>query len=70
MLNNSGYGGGGGVMNFNNDTSLTFKEFLGKVNKLSNKGWSYNLRLLKMDQYSLTYYKNVPSDFDGRYFIS
>jgi len=42
------------------------KEVLGKVNKLSNKGWSYHFRLLRMDQNSLTYYKSVPSDFDGK----
>ena len=41
------------------------KVLLAKMNKLSNKGWSYHLRLLKMDQHALTYYRNVPKDFDG-----
>jgi hypothetical protein len=41
------------------------RPILAKMNKLSNKGWSFHLRLLKMDQHALTYYRNVPKDFDG-----
>lgn len=41
------------------------KTLFGKMNKLSNKGWTYHLRLVKMDQNSISYYRNVPKDFDG-----
>lgn len=34
------------------------------MNKLSNKGWSYHLRLLKMDEHAITYFRNVPKDYD------
>ena len=42
------------------------KTLLAKMNKLSNKGWSYHLRLLRMDQHALTYFRNVPKDYDGK----
>ena len=38
---------------------------LGKVNKLSNLGWGYNQRILKMDSFALSYYKTIPKDYDG-----
>ncbi len=41
------------------------KPLLGKVNKLSNKGWNFHFRLLKMDNYALSYFKSVPKDFNG-----
>lgn len=46
------------------------KTLFGKMNKLSNKGWSYHLRLVKMDQHSISYYRNVPKDFDGNHNIN
>ncbi len=46
------------------------KTLLAKMNKLSNKGWSYHLRLLKLDSQALSYYRNVPKDFDGNTYYS
>ena len=41
--------GGTGLGTQNNTIDLNRKFLIGKINKLSNKGWSYHLRLLKMD---------------------
>jgi hypothetical protein len=38
---------------------------MGRVQKLSNIGWSFHPRLLYMDGYSIAYYKNVPKEFNG-----
>jgi hypothetical protein len=43
------------------------KPMLTKMNKLSTKGWSYHLRLLKLDEHALAYYRNVPKDYDGTF---
>jgi len=42
-----------------------FNKRLGKVQKLSNKGFSFNFRILRIYESSLAYYKSVPKDYNG-----
>lgn len=65
-FNNQGVGG---YSNMTVDNLAMTRPLLGKVNKLSNKGWNYHFRLLKMDAVALTYFKTVPKDFDGKHNI-
>lgn len=39
---------------------------LGRVTKLGDWKWSQNDRLLKLDQDSLSYYKQIPKDFNAK----
>ena len=43
------------------------RSMLTKMNKLSNKGWSYHSRLLRLDQHAISYFRNIPKDYDGKY---
>lgn len=42
------------------------RNLLFKMEKLSNKGWSYHKRLVKLDANSICYFRAVPKDFVGR----
>ena len=39
--------------------------YIGVVQKLSNWGYRYNKRLLKIDSNTLSYYRDVPKNFTG-----
>jgi len=34
-----------------------------KMEKLSNKGWSYHPRLIRVDEHSIAYFSKIPKDY-------
>jgi len=36
-----------------------------KMEKLSNKGWSYHPRLIRVDEHSISYFSKIPKDYTG-----
>jgi hypothetical protein len=36
-----------------------------KMEKLSNKGWSYHPRLIRVDEHSIAYFSKIPKDYTG-----
>ena len=37
-----------------------------KMEKLSNKGWSYHPRLIRVDEHSIAYFSKIPKDYTGK----
>ncbi len=43
------------------------RSMLYKMEKLSNKGWSYHPRLIRLDEHSICYFSKIPKDFKGKH---